>query len=179
VIWTTKRSCGVAAGEFGKTEGERNSLAGNNVSYVRAALNRMLGLTETPPKGPASDDDERAAASALDTGDEAGSKKDAVNRGFDPQDPQQSAKTAAGLARWRRENDAYAIACAVDDYSLCGFTLGPLMRLAALAVPVAISSNRARRRILEVEAVESLNRFQGFEYKFHASKCLILFCAQK
>jgi hypothetical protein len=103
--------------EFGKTEGERNSLAGNNVSYVRAALNRMLGVTETPPKGPASDDDERAAASALDTGDEAGSKEDAVDRGFDPQDPQQSAKAAADLARWRRENDAYAIACAVDDYT--------------------------------------------------------------
>src|SRR3954470_23461197 len=34
-----------------------------------------------------------------------------------PQDPQQSAKAAVELARWRREADAYAIVCAVADFT--------------------------------------------------------------
>ena len=36
--------------EFGKSEAERNSLVGSNVSYVRAALNRLLGLAATEKK---------------------------------------------------------------------------------------------------------------------------------
>ncbi len=102
--------------EIGKSEAERNSLIGSEVSYVRAALNRLLGMTvaKADPR-PGSEDQEPDFASALDTGDEVGNSEDALERGFEHRDRPPTDEADAAFARRRREQDAHAIICAVDD----------------------------------------------------------------
>ncbi|MGY3396458.1 hypothetical protein ACVWW6_009049 [Bradyrhizobium sp. USDA 3311] len=97
------------------TEAERNALSGSHASFVRAALNRLLGLgSSTEGAGEISEEE---AAAALDTGDETAGDADALEGGFDPRDPKQSPKAALELARRRREADVAAIVAAVDDYT--------------------------------------------------------------
>ena len=101
--------------EFGRSEAERNSLVGNDVSYVRAALNRLLGLSENREGKPeVVDDGQQDVASALDTGDEVGNSDDALEQGFEHRDQPPPDRAAAELARRRREQDAQAIVDAVD-----------------------------------------------------------------
>ncbi|MDA9420974.1 hypothetical protein [Bradyrhizobium sp. CCBAU 53380] len=101
------------------TEAERNALSGSHASFVRAALNRMLGLGSTT-EGEAGEISEEQAVEAIDTGDETAGNADALEEGFDPGAPKPSKpspKTALELARRRREADVAAIVAAVDDYT--------------------------------------------------------------
>ncbi|MBB4263754.1 hypothetical protein [Bradyrhizobium sp. CIR3A] len=101
--------------EIKASEAERSALAGSHASFVRAALNRLLGLSVSTTES-AGEVGEEEAAAALDTGDETAGDVDALEQGFDPQDPKQSPKAALDLARRRREADVAAIVAAVDDY---------------------------------------------------------------
>jgi hypothetical protein len=103
--------------EIKRSEGERHLLGGSQVSFVRAALNRLLGLKSTQEIEGAAEVSEQDAASALDTGDETADKNDALEEGFDPQDPKQSPKAALDLAKRRRAADVAAIVYAVDEYT--------------------------------------------------------------
>jgi hypothetical protein len=98
------------------THGERSWLSASNVSLVRSFLNRGLGILDAG-KTNEDDTDAETAASALDTGDETGGDENAIEDGFDPQDPKQSPKAASDLARRRRASDANAIAEAVTTYT--------------------------------------------------------------
>jgi len=98
------------------SEAERSALSGSNGSFVRSALNRLLGLNSLTHQG-AGEISEEEAAAALDTGDETAGDADALEQGFDPQDPKQSPKAALELARRRRQADVAAIVAAVDDYT--------------------------------------------------------------
>lgn len=102
--------------DVASTETARNSLAGGHVSYVRAALNRLLGMAEDAEAEDAADL-EPDVADALDRGDEVGDARHAVDEGFDPDDPKQSAKAAARSDRQRRAADAESISAAVDDFA--------------------------------------------------------------
>ena len=131
--------------DFGKVEGERNSLAGQHVSYVRAALNRLLGMADAGQQNLTGDDDEKTAAAALDTGDEVGDGQDALDRGFDPNDPKQSARAAAELAKLRRQQDADAIASAVNNLTVHLRSSGELdtvdmLRLRAMLMIIGVSA---------------------------------------
>jgi hypothetical protein len=97
------------------SEAERSALSGSNGSFVRAALNRLLGLGSLGDVQGAGETSEEETA-AIDTGDETAGDE-AVDEGFNPQDPRQSPKAALELARRRREADVGAIVGAVDDYT--------------------------------------------------------------
>jgi hypothetical protein len=103
--------------EIRPSEAEHNSLAGSHVSYVRAALNRLLGMAGAPIPEDDVEDDESKVADALDTGDEVGGAENALEQGFDPQDPKQSPKAAVAIARQRQHADADAITYAVDTFT--------------------------------------------------------------
>jgi hypothetical protein len=137
--------------EFGKSEVERNSLVGSNVSYVRAALNRLLGLAATEAKKVDElEDDEPNVASALDTGDEVGNSQDALERGFEHRE---RSPPAAELARRRREQDAEAIVSAVDDLTAeLGDVRRPLepadmLRVRALLTIIAVAAKPPNPRL--------------------------------
>src|SRR5262249_27153926 len=100
------------------TEAERNSLLGSHVSYLRAALNRWLGMTPTAdPKPGADDEDEEDVSEALDTGDETRQGNRALEDGFDPQQRKRQHRSPEELQAKRHEADAEAILYAVDDYT--------------------------------------------------------------
>jgi hypothetical protein len=102
--------------EIGRSEAERNSLVGSDVSYVRAALNRLLGLPgfRERPSEPV-DDEQSGAASALDIGDEVGNSENALEEGFEHSNPALLDGESTELARRRREQDTQAIVRAVAD----------------------------------------------------------------
>jgi hypothetical protein len=98
------------------TGAERNALSGSHASFVRSALNRLLGLQSSLSQTDGQTTEEEAAA-ALDTGDETAGDANALEQGFDPEDPKQSPKAALEQARRRRRADVAAIVAAVDDYT--------------------------------------------------------------
>lgn len=125
------------------SEAERSALSGNHASFVRAALNRLLGLTSSAT--PIAEIGEEEAADVLDTSDETAGDSDALEEGFDPQDPKQSPKAALDLVRRRREADVAAIVAAVDDY--CddlrqpgrGFNEIDVLRLRAMIMIITVA----------------------------------------
>jgi hypothetical protein len=133
--------------ELGKSEAERNSLVGSDVSYVRAALNRLLGLSGNKDGKPVVvADDEPDVASALDTGDEVGNSEDALEQGFEHRERPPPDQAAGELAKRRREQDALAIVCAVEDLTEelgdPGRSLDPvdMLRVRALLTVIAVAA---------------------------------------
>jgi len=102
--------------EIKGSEAERSALSGSHASFVRAALNRLIGLKSAALQS-AGDISQEEAATALDTGDETAGTNDALEQGFNPRDPKQSPKAAVELSRKRRQADIAAIVAAVDDYT--------------------------------------------------------------